>query len=155
MRLIADTREQAPYSFSGYQVEVVRAALPSGDYSLVGFETRAAIERKTLDDLVGCLTRGRERFERELVRLRPYECKAVVVEASWQDIARGRFRSKMEPHAALQSILTFQVRHGVPFTFAGSRSGGEYCTFWLLSKYLREIHERYRQAVKAGHEAAA
>ncbi|MGO9174673.1 MAG: hypothetical protein ACLQED_00800 [Desulfobaccales bacterium] len=65
----------------------------------------------------------------------------------------------MKPQAALQSIITFQVRYRVPFMWCGNRAGAEYCTFWLLNKYLREIGERYRQATKAqeakSQEAAA
>ena len=34
-------------------VEVVRAGLPTGDYSLAGHEGQAAIECKSLDDLSG------------------------------------------------------------------------------------------------------
>jgi len=40
----------------------------------------------------------------------------VVVEASMQDMAEGRYHSRMRPHAALQSVLAFQVRYGVPFS---------------------------------------
>jgi ERCC4-type nuclease len=157
MILLADTREQAPYSFAKYEAEVARAALPAGDYSLPGFEDKAAIERKELGDLIACLMgANRGRFERELARLRPYECRAVVVEASMQDVAQGRYRSDMKPHAALQSIIAFMVRFGVPFLWAGSREGGEYVTFWLLAKYLREIEERHKAAAKgqaAGEKA--
>ena len=55
MKILIDTREQAPFTFQGYDVDPEPATLPVGDYSLVGFEDRAAVERKSLDDLVGCL----------------------------------------------------------------------------------------------------
>lgn len=55
MKIVIDTREQTPYGFAKYDAEPIRAALPTGDYSLPGFEDRVAIERKSLDDLVGCL----------------------------------------------------------------------------------------------------
>lgn len=154
MRVVVDTREQAPYSFAKQEAEVMRATLPAGDYSLPGFEDRVAVERKSVNDLMGCLTKDRARFERELAKLRAYEVSAVVVEASMQDIAEGRYRSEMKPHAALQSLLAFMCRYRIPFIFAGSREGGEYVTFWLLSKHLREIEERYRAATKAKAEAA-
>ncbi|WP_051271840.1 ERCC4 domain-containing protein [Fundidesulfovibrio putealis] len=137
--LIVDSRELAPYAFERFPVEIVRAGLPTGDYSLSGHEDRAAVERKALDDLIGCLTVGRDRFERELDRARSLECFAVVVEASMEDVARHRYTSRMSPHAALQSILAFQVRYGCPFVFAGSRQGGEYVTYWTLQKYAREV----------------
>ncbi len=131
-------------------METERAALPTGDYSLPGFEDRAAIERKSIDDLVGCLkSDNRDRFERELARARHYELFAVVVEATLEDVSKGRYRSEMKPHAALQSIFAFQVRYQVPFLFCGSRAGAEYTTYSLLTKYLQEIGKRYQKAVKA------
>ncbi|MFI5329907.1 MAG: hypothetical protein ACHQ2F_02550 [Desulfobaccales bacterium] len=55
----------------------------------------------------------------------------------------------MRPQAALQSIIAFMVRYRVPFVWAVSREGAEYVTYSLLSKYLREIAERYKRATKA------
>lgn len=148
MRLIVDTREQAPYTFDRFAVELERAALPAGDYSLPGFEDRAAIERKSLDDLIGCLCTGRERFERELTRGTHYDLFAVVIESTLEDVSKGRYRSEMKAQAALQSIICFQVRYRVPFVWAGNRAGGEYITHGLLEKYLAEIQKRYERAAK-------
>jgi DNA excision repair protein ERCC-4 len=149
MRILVDTREHSPFSFRGYEVRPEPATLPTGDYSLPGFEDRAAIERKSLDDLISCLMgNNRERFERELTRGRRYELFAIVVEAALSDVSRGNYKSEMKPHAAMQSIIAFQVRYGVPFLWCENRAGAEYYTYWLLSKYLREIEERYRLAMK-------
>lgn len=148
MKILIDTREQTPFTFQGYDVAPETATLPCGDYSLPGFEDRAAIERKTLEDLVSCLMgSNRDRFERELARGRSYELFAVVVEAAFSDVSRGKYKSDMKPHAALQSLIAFQVRYRVPFIWCGSRAAAEYYTFWTLAKYLREISERYRQAM--------
>jgi ERCC4-type nuclease len=146
LAVVVDTREQAPYAFERFPVEIVRAGLPTGDYSLAGHESRAAVERKSLDDLVGCLTVGRDRFERELERARSLACFCVVVETSMEDVARHRYTSRMDPHAVLQSILAFQVRYCVPFVWAGSRRGGEYVTFWILQKFQREHEAREKEA---------
>jgi ERCC4-type nuclease len=158
MRILIDTREQAPFTFQGYDVDPETATLPVGDYSLPGFEDRAAIERKSLNDLIGCLMgKDRERFERELARGRYYDLFAVVVEASLADVSQARYRSDMKPQAALQSIITFQVRYRVPFVWAGNRTGAEYMTYSFLAKFLREIGESYKLAVKTqekGEKAA-
>ena len=66
---------------------------------------------------------NRDRFERELARGRHYDLFAVVVEASLADVSQGRYRSDMKPQAALQSIITFQVRYRVPFVWAGTGRG--------------------------------
>ena len=56
LRVVCDSREQQPYTFAGFPAVVEVAGLEAGDYSLAGFERRVAIERKSIQDLVGCLT---------------------------------------------------------------------------------------------------
>lgn len=79
MKILIDTREQAPYSF---ETESETATLPTGDYSLEGGKDLIAIERKSIDDLIGCLTSGRDRFERELHRGRSLDYFALIVDQS-------------------------------------------------------------------------
>lgn len=142
MNILVDSREQAPFSFADYNCTVISGTLTTGDYSVVGLENRCAVERKSLDDLLGCLTgAGRERFERELQRAKGLDAFAVVVEASMQDMAEHKYRSKMLPHAALQSVLAFTMRYRVPFIWAGSRKGAEYAAYHFLRHYLRDMRE--------------
>jgi len=149
MKIVIDSREQAPFTFEGKDCEVVTGALPTGDYSLCGLENEIAVERKSLSDLVGCLAGdGRARFERELARARGLDFFAVVIEAGFTELTGKQYRSAMNPHAAAQSVLTFQVRYGVPFFWAGSRSAAEYVTYWLLGKYLREMEIRLKTIIK-------
>lgn len=142
MNLVVDSREQSPFPFTDYNCTVISGALTTGDYSVVGLENRCAVERKSLDDLIGCLTGdGRDRFERELQRSKGLDAFAVVIEASMQDAADHKYRSRMQPHAALQSILAFTSRYRVPFIWAGNRKGAEYATYHLLRHYLRDMRE--------------
>ena len=146
MRVVVDSREQAPWSFAGASVyegtTVVPGSLQSGDYSLEGFEDRVACERKSLPDLVQCLGRERPRFARELERARGLDAFCVVVEGSWQELAQGQYRSMLAPHSACQSIASFMARMGVPFWFAGSRAAAEYCCWSFLRQWLQgKTHE--------------
>jgi len=43
--VVVDTREQEPYAFESGCTEVVRRALPAGDYSVEGHEDSVAVER--------------------------------------------------------------------------------------------------------------
>ncbi|MBI4807050.1 MAG: ERCC4 domain-containing protein [Desulfovibrio sp.] len=95
-------------------------------------QMKKALERKSLDDLISCLTTDRDRFERELERARKLDYFSIIVEASMEDVAKGCYRSKLTPHSAFQSIMAFQVRYGVNFIWAGNRERGEYATFWTL-----------------------
>lgn len=140
--LVADTREQRPYRFEGFPCCIVRRPLPAGDYSLAGFEDMVSIERKSLEDLVSCLCHERERFERELALLRAFHMACVVVEAPWSSLAAGRYRSRMHPNAAVETVSAFMVRYRVPFLFTGSRTEAERLTYSLLSKYACEIRRR-------------
>ena len=82
MKIVIDTREQMPFDFSAFEdCEAIRGTLNSGDYSVYGFVSEIAVERKSVDDLIGCLTHDRERFTAELQRLRGYASALLVVEA--------------------------------------------------------------------------
>jgi len=145
MVILTDTREQLPYSFN---TPSETGALAVGDYSIVGLEDHIAIERKTLDDLIACLTTGRERFERELYKGKALDYFALVIESSLSDIAAGRYRSKMNAHSAIQSLLAFSVRYRLPVWFAESREYGARVTESLLNKYSREIQKKHEAMVK-------
>ncbi len=138
LHIVVDTREQAPFTFTGYPVEVAVAALEAADYSVSGFERRVAVERKSLQDLVGCLSGERERFERELARLRGYDAAAVVVESPAADLRAGRYRSRLVPASAWQSILAFSMRFRVPFIFCQDRADAEAVAYDLLRHYARD-----------------
>ncbi|MGI5842927.1 MAG: hypothetical protein ACOX9B_01895 [Candidatus Xenobium sp.] len=42
--VVVDTREQEPYTFESGCTEVVRRALPAGDYSVEGHEDSVAVD---------------------------------------------------------------------------------------------------------------
>ncbi|MBW3596392.1 MAG: hypothetical protein KY475_03845 [Planctomycetes bacterium] len=115
---LVDSREQAPLDLAPLRVE--SATLPTGDYSLRGLETIIAIERKSQQDLIGCVGRQRERFDREVQRLLAYPVRALVVEATWQEIEAGNWRGEVRPEAALGSLLGW-VAAGLPVLMAGDR----------------------------------
>lgn len=150
MKIIIDTREQRPYSFEFFEgVETVRGKLQTGDYSLAGLEDKIAIERKSLNDLLGCLTHDRDRFQRELERVRALDVFAVVVESTWKDLGSKAYRSDMHPQAARQSVLAFQVRYRTPFFFAGGRDEGEYAIHGIFRQYLRNAAAQLRRIEQA------
>ena len=156
MKIIVDSREQAPFTFSHerYQVTLETGTLSLGDYSLAGLSDRVAVERKSLADLVMCLGRERERFERELARAAALDAFAVVVEAGWLELAQGGYRGRLNPHAACQSVLAFSCRYRLPFLFAGSRAAAEYVTWGFLRQYLEGARRRFQAIVKAHGDAA-
>ena len=153
MQIIVDTREQNAYNFSGYSVEITPGTLTSGDYSLMGFVDLVAVERKELSDLLGCLTHDRPRFTRELERLRGFEAAALVVEAPYNTIASGRYRSKIDPDAATQSLISIMANYRLPVFFAHSRAEAEFFTYNFLRHFLRHAEQRYKAIEKQKQSA--
>lgn len=158
MRVVCDTREQAPYSFAGAScyagTTVEPGSLSTGDYSLKGLEHLVAVERKSLPDFVACLGRERDRFVRELERGRGLECFAVVVEGDFASLAHHDYRGQLDAHSACQSVASFVARMGIPVLFAGSRAGGQYAVWSILRQYLQgKRHEL--KAVEASIRAPA
>jgi ERCC4-type nuclease len=152
MKVIIDSREQEPFAFQHERyagIEIEAGTLDTGDYSLVGLADKVAVERKSLPDLVASLGRERERFAREMQRAAALDSFCVVVEATWADLAGGKYRSQMNPHSACQSVLAFACRYRVPFLFAGSRAGAEYACWGFLRQYLESARKRWGSIVKA------
>jgi len=140
--IVIDTREKAPLAFS---LPNERGTLATGDYSVKGLEKFIAIERKSPDDLVGCLKgKARERFERELSRGRGLEYFALVIEADLNTLATGQYRSEMKPASVIQSLLAFSVRYNLPVFFCPNREYAARVVESLLTKYVREIEKRFR-----------
>lgn len=155
MRILIDTREQNPYSFTAFPVEVEKGTLSTGDYSIPGFTDEVAIERKELGDLIGCLSHDRERFTRELERLRGYQSAALLIEAPFSFIKGGRYRSKMNPDAAVQSLFSIMQYYRLPIFFAADREAGERFVFDYLRHFIRHAQERYKAIEAQGQAAAA
>ncbi|MFA5138353.1 MAG: ERCC4 domain-containing protein [Elusimicrobiota bacterium] len=136
--IAVDTREQRPYSFPHCELK----ALAAGDYSLVNYETRIAIERKSKADCYSSLGRGRARFKREVERLARLEYAAIVIECSLDDFLTPPPFSQMSPKAAINTLVGWSVKYRICVFFAGSRRHGRTLTYRLLEKFHRYDKER-------------
>ena len=146
--VLIDTREQA--AFSMHPMKTVVDTLVTADYSIRGLETEVCLERKSLDDLLGVIGHGRERFCRQLQRMASYQHRAVLVEAPWAALENGEYRSKIAPAAATHTIISWITRYGVHFSFATDRASAErWAQYFLFScaKRAGERLESFRQGV--------
>jgi ERCC4-type nuclease len=121
--VLVDSREKRPLAFpSVVRTEV--CTLPVGDYSIVwdGRDLRdvVVIERKSASDLLSCIGRSRERFERELARMAKIPYRALVIEGSLSGLLEFPL-SRIHPNAVLGSLVAWTWRYGVPPIFAGDR----------------------------------
>ena len=158
MRIIRDSREQAPLDFTRYDAVVEVGNLETGDYCPAGLGNMCAVERKSLPDLIASLTWERERFERELRRARGLEAFAVVIEGNLAQVRKHEYRSQAKPHAVFQSMTAFSIRYGVTWIWADDAAGASYFVFHFLRQFVREAEARYKDILKMhgdGKEAAA
>lgn len=121
--VIIDTREQKPFRFAGLFADTrsgdriplivpqLRGTLRQGDYSLLGFEDRIAIERKSLHDLFGTIAHERDRFNTELKRMSSMDRAAIIIEATWDRIMRGVRTTRMHPGAIYRFVREWRTLH--------------------------------------------
>lgn len=140
--VIVDTREQTPSDLGVFPFE--RETLCTGDYSIKGLEKFVRIERKSLQDLVQCVGRERKRFEREIIRLKGFSHKAILVEAAWPDIHFPKWRGDIKPKQVIHSLLRWQM-DGIPVILAGGRP--ESCL--MLQRILYLCAKEYYNAGKS------
>ncbi|MFO0875131.1 MAG: ERCC4 domain-containing protein [Phycisphaerales bacterium] len=132
-RIVIDTREQHPYGFS---CATERRKLDAGDYSVVGCESRIAVERKSLADFVHTVIHDADRFRAELEKLARCSLACVVVEADLDAVLRGLRQSDLRmvtPSAVLGAALHIAIQYRVPVQWCGSRQAA--CAF--TEQYLR------------------
>jgi len=117
--ILKDTREQMPYQFSG--IPSISRKLHEGDYSIENYDAGITIERKGLNDFYGSIAQGRNRFMREMERLKSYEFKGLVIEAEEQDVLcpEQSFR-KIHRNTVYSTIVSLEVKHNV-HVYYGSR----------------------------------
>lgn len=140
--IVIDTREQQPYTFDPERFETVRRALPAGDYSLVGSETRVAVERKSMPDYVSTVIRARKRFHAELRKLAEYEHACIVVEGSLRDLLEGRYHGGAHPNALLGTAVSICVSWGIPVFFCSDRQSAKLFVEVYLERCAQTINDR-------------
>jgi len=152
--IVIDTREQEPLPFGRLATTI--GTLVSGDYSVAGLEHLFAIERKSIVDLVGCCTgENRQRFERELHRLRGFRFKRLLIIGSEAEILKGDYRSNIKPQAVLGTLRAFEVRYDLPVVFcqtaelAGRQVEG--WAFWFSREMVEVVNTLWRGSGK-NHE---
>jgi DNA excision repair protein ERCC-4 len=147
--IVIDTREQDPLGFEDLAAEV--GTLQTGDYSFRGGEEVFAIERKAVADLVGCCVGdNRDRFFRELHRLRGFRFKRLVIVGDRAKIERAEYRSRIAPKAVFATIAALEARFDVPVVFAPTpEEAGRLVESWAFW-FAREMVEG-ANALARGH----
>jgi ERCC4-type nuclease len=140
-----DTREQSPLRFENVPSE--RATLPVGDYGIRGFsdwENPAFIvERKNLEDLCRSLGTDRERFLREIEKMRGFRFRGLVIEAVEDQVHLHQYRSLISPSAILSTLDALSVRAGLHVFWCGDPAGAAAKVESLAMMFTRGIQKDY------------
>jgi hypothetical protein len=154
LEIVVDARERYAYHFTGQQVRTVRRALPCGDYAVTaGGRLVAAVERKSLSDLVSSLSNGRLRFA--LGELAALPRAAVVVEDRYSKVFS---QDRIRPALVADGLAELQVRWpNVPIVFCENRKLAEEWTYrYLAAAHLwAETEGAAIARIGAGDDAAA
>ena len=143
--IIEDSREQTPLSFDGFRgVEVIRPGLKTGDYSIQGYEDRICFERKSVQDLVGTLIGGHDRFLREMERMREFEAKYILVEHSpttlYSYCMKHGWNYKF--NTIIQSLLAYAYHYQVRVRFCKDREDMAKYIVTKAREFLKEKGEQ-------------
>jgi hypothetical protein len=130
LEIIVDTRERYAYRFTGQAVTTVSRAMPCGDYGVVADgRLVAAVERKSLPDLVSSVTNGKLRYA--LGDLAALPRAAVVVEDRYSALFKQRHS---RPAAVADALAEYQIRWPtIPVVFCETRSLAEEWTYRYLA----------------------
>ena len=141
LQIIIDTREQQPWSFPEDQVVVFRKGLKTADYALVG-DDEFAIERKSIDDFVGTVSSGWDRFKRELDRMSEanFPVKVVIIEGDFADIINHRYNhSRVMPKFVMKRISEL-IMMKVTVMFASNALMATGMCYTVLRQRQRELN---------------
>ena len=156
-KVVIDSREKNPYHFLGIKADADQGCRPllipnevatikTGDYSIRGFESIVAVERKSKDDLYKTIGQERDRFEDEHRRLQSMGVAAVVIEATWDDLLKNPPQgSRLNPKTIYRTALSWSVKYGIPWHCVPGRRLGEITTFRILEKFWE-----YRDRISIG-----
>lgn len=146
--VVRDTREQKGWEFpagehcGGTEVDT----LPTGDYSLRGYEKIFVIERK------GCVAEFAQnvvqgRFERELKRMQEFEHPFMILEFTMNDIVnwpitadlpkRVLEKLRITPQFLLKRFNDFQVQYKTRIILAGQH--GRYEASSLFKRICEHV----------------
>ncbi len=146
--VIADTREQRPYTFQDmksnkdegnktYIVDIESRKLDVGDYSIVGLENKIIIERKSKADLFQSVLK-RDNFINRLRKMDKFEYAVVIVEDDFEGIVnRPPARTKLPGLAVARTIISWDQQFKTKWWLVRGRKLAEKLTFRMLQTRYR------------------
>jgi hypothetical protein len=138
LQILVDSHERYAWTFGQQQATTERRALPAGDYAIdFGGRIVAAVERKSLADLVATLTNGKLRYQ--LAELAALPNAAVVVEDRYSAVFK---LDRVRPAVVAEGLGEVAARFPtVPVVFAETRQLAQEWTYRFLGAALAYHHD--------------
>lgn len=133
--IVIDSREQVPLLFT--RLESIRKTLKTGDYSVEGLENLFVVERKSIGDLAACVAGNRERFEDQLLRLRGYPFRRLLIVGQREEIENGVPFSKVTPTSIFGTLNMIEVRY-CPVVFQETPEAAAHAVETWATYFCRE-----------------
>jgi hypothetical protein len=152
LEILVDSHERYAWKFEQQQASTSRMALPAGDYAIaVGGDIIAAVERKSLADLVSTLTTGKLRYV--LADLAAVPRAALVVEDRWSSVFK---LDRVRPAVVADDLAEAQVRFPtVPIVFCETRKLAQEWTYRFLGAAAAHHHADEHGETRAAELPAA
>lgn len=134
MYILVDTREQKPLEFN--PEEILSQKLDIADYGAVkdGVYCPIYFERKSIADLFSTLTKGHERFKRELERAKRDNKKIIlVIECNYSKLYKGIKWSKLKGSVIIKILMTMYHKYDLQHIFFKNREE--------MKDYIKRFYE--------------
>jgi hypothetical protein len=139
LEILVDAHERYAFTFATQKAKTVRRGLGCGDYAIaMGGRLIAAVERKSLSDLVSSLSSGRLRYQ--LAELATLPRGAVAIEDRYSQIFALRHQ---RPAIVADGLAELQIRWpSVPIVYCENRKLAEEWTYrYLAAAHAWALHE--------------
>jgi len=152
--VLVDTREQMPWCLLDNHPNWIggekRVALAAGDYSVEGMQAVLALERKSMPDAIRSITADRARFIRSCAHLAQFRWKAILVEATYEDMKSpyadiDGLETEAHPNAVVGTLDAIEAKFGIPVLYtsrvrdlAEERAASwlsKHFTYWWLEEH--------------------
>lgn len=134
-----DTREKLAWDFSSFEdcEGQINEKLPTGDYTIIGYEDIIIIDRKkSVSELYSNLRGDYKRFKKELSRMTSFKMAYFLLEFSLEDIFNYKFFNKCSSKSILEQIDTIEKKYNVKFIFSSGRDEAQEIAMELFRKCL-------------------
>ena len=157
MIILVDSREKSASHITEYfdkhKIKYEVMALPSGDYSFAldaipeldlphktYYYNDILLERKnSLEELSGCFSQTRERFNDEWSRCYAKRKYLLVENNTYEDLVNGRYNTQYNSKSFLGSLHSFNAKYGLEVAFMPNKELSPVFILATFQYYLRYL----------------